>query len=128
MCQPGDIVQIYSATAGYPKWHLCIAADTETEAAKFLYVNSEGGYDGDFVLPNARIPCIPASPTGKTVISCNILVIINRRQRELFNAQVAGQLDKAAAAELKAHVEGCDTLTRPDKELVVNALDTYCGT
>lgn len=127
MCRPGDIVEIYSAQAGYPKYHLCIEPDTGNEAAKFLFLNSEGGYEDEYVIPDRLIPFLPASPTGESVVSCNVIVRINQRQRWLFNARVLGQIDKTVAAGLRVHAEQCMSLPASDRHAVVNALDAYCA-
>jgi hypothetical protein len=128
MCRTGDIVEIYSATVGYPKYHLCIEPENDSVAAKFLFLNSEGGYEADFVVPDDEVSCLPCSPTGETVISCSQLLRINRRQRRLFNAKVKGQLDKKVAAKLVSHVEQTAVLPAIERRLIVTALRAYCGT
>lgn len=122
---PGDIVQIYAPSAGYPKYHICLSGCTADQAAKFLYINSEttGAFVDDRVFPNSSFPCIPPSPSGTSVVSCSAIVPVNRRQLGLFNARVIGRLDPSVARDLEKFVDGhVKSLRRAQKDFVLAAL------
>lgn len=127
MCQLGDIVEIYSPQVGYPKYHLCLAPDGDGDAARFLFLNSEGGYEDDYAVADVRIACLPPSDTGQSVISCSAIVRFNQRQRGIFKAQVKGHIEKDVAAELIEHVKQCSVLPRADRLFILSALEAYCA-
>lgn len=123
MCKLGDIVQIFGATAGHKKYHLCICESDEHSVCKFLFINSHEGWEGDFVLSDIEIPCLPKSPTGKSVISCNNIAKYNKNQRDLFKAKTLGVIDKAIVEKLLSHVSACRTFSRSEKALIKLGLE-----
>lgn len=96
----GDIVAIVASTTGYKKYHLCVHVGTDGAAHRFLFLNSDPSFAGTFVVPCARVPCIPPSDTGNTAFSFNMMPRYNDNQLKLFKAEKKGALDKALAAEL----------------------------
>lgn len=121
---PGDIVQIYAPVAGKPKYHLCVCAWAEGSTAQFLYINSNQGYEADYILDCAKVPCIPPSSTGDTVISCNIVARYTDHQLNIYRAQKIGTLDIAVVRDLVAFVEVTPALTRGEKRLIIANLKT----
>jgi hypothetical protein len=119
----GDIVRIHAPTVGYKKYHLCIKISDGTGAARFIFMNSDPSFDNTFSVPCARIPCIPPSSTGVTVFSFGLLPIYNDRQLKLFNAIKLGELALDVAQDVRAFANGIDVLTRPEKRMVIDALD-----
>ena len=69
----GDIVQIFSPQAGHNKYHLCIFVCTDDAASQFVYLNSSPDFEQTYVVDCARVPCLPASGTGKTAFSFALL-------------------------------------------------------
>lgn len=118
----GDIVKFYSVVAGYPKYHLCVLACLDDQAGIFLFINSDGGFAGDFVIDDDELPCLPESPTGKSVISCSQPVRATSRQLALYNAEKLGELLPVVARKLEKFVQGVQTLTRLEKRIVLEAL------
>lgn len=118
----GDVVRFYSSVAGHTKYHICIKEVIGPSAAVFLFLNSESGWKGDFVLPLGAIPCIPSSSTVESVVSFSVLVRANSRQLTLFKASVLGTLPPAAARWLETHAQTVPTLTAQDRKLVLAGL------
>jgi len=118
----GDIVKFYSVIAGYPKYHLCVLACLDDQAGIFLFINSDEGFAGDFVLDDDELRCLPESPTGKSVISCSQPVRANGRQLALYNAEKLGELPPGVARRLERFVQNVQTLTRIEKRIVLEAL------
>lgn len=123
----GEIVEIFAPTVGYVKYHLCIAAG-EGGAHQFLFLNSDPGFDGTYVVDCARVPCLPASPTGKTAFSLNMVPRYNDKQLQLYKGRKLGILDKGLAAELLAFasdIANSKGLTRGERETVCGALQDF---
>ena len=118
----GDIVRIFAPVAGYDKYHLCLKVSDDAGAATFIYLNSEGGFADLFGVDCARVPCLPASATGKTHFSFGMLPRFNDNQLRLYKATKMGEIDPALASDLLAFAQTLKTLSKPEKVLVVNAL------
>lgn len=126
----GDIIQIFSPIAGYNKYHLCISVGTDGAASKFLFLNSDPSFQGTYAIKCDKVPCIPASDTGFTAFSFNLLVRYNNHQLGIFKAQKLGELDKGLAADLLAFVLDKNNpmaLTRPERDIVAAALKAIAG-
>jgi hypothetical protein len=122
MFTPGDIVEFYSAIAGYPKYHLCVLDCSATSAAMFLFINSESGFEGDFVCEDNEFECLPKSPTGQSVISCAQLVRANARQLFLFDAKKIGEISPSVARKLETFIPTATALTKAERQIVLKAL------
>jgi hypothetical protein len=122
MFDPGDIVAIYAPTAGKPKYHLCIIDESADGTAKFFFVNSRKGFEGDFVLKNGDVPCIPANGTGDTAISCSSIVRQTSRQLSLYKAAKIGRLDKKHIRSLIHFLKQNRALAPKDKKVAVEGL------
>ena len=123
----GDIVRIYAPLAGYDKYHLCLKVSDAAGAATFVFLNSEGGFADTFGVDCSRVPCLPASKTGKTHFSFGMLPRFNDNQLKLYNATKMGEIDPALAADLLVFAQTLKTLPKPDKALVVKALTLMAG-
>lgn len=74
-------------------------------------------------MADTELPCMPASPTGQSVISCSMIVRASQRQLRLFDAEHVGSIPIEAVRKLHAFVETpVTTLTRPERELVLAGL------
>jgi hypothetical protein len=89
-----------------------------------LFINSKTGYEGDLILEDREIPCLPASPTEQSVISCSLIVKANQRQLRLFGSEKIGVLPTPVARKLHEFIKTVTTLTIPEKKLVLGALAT----
>jgi hypothetical protein len=125
MFATGDIVKIYSPQASYPKYYLCISTLDKTEAAKFLFINSEEGYEEDFVLANDDIPCLPENETGLSVISCSMLPRFNAKQLKLFKAEKLGVLETPLIEALLQFLRMNRALSREEKRHCVGCLEHH---
>lgn len=127
MFKIGDVVRIYAPSAGYNKYHLCVKESDGTTVEEFLFLNSDPGFDGVYVVDNVRVPCLPPSETGKIVFSFAMIPRFTEKQLTLFNAVKLGTLDPALAAELHAFAQTVRTMTRPEKQMVLAALALIAG-
>ena len=118
----GDIVQIFGTTAGHKKYHLCVCEIDEHGVSKFLFLNSHEGWEGDFVLSDKEIPCLPESKTGKSVVCCNVIVKYNAKQLKVLMAKKLGSIDKKIVVRLLVHLPTCRTLPRTERQLIINNL------
>ena len=118
----GEIWEFQSAQAGKRKYHICVQSPTDAQAGCFLFINSKAGYDGDLPFGDGEISCLPASPTGQTVVSCSLLVRVTRHQLQLFHAEKIGELSIPIARKLHNFVQTVQTLTRTEQQLVLDAL------
>lgn len=122
MFAPGDIVEIYSPVAGYPKYHVCILDCDGAATALFLYINSGTGFAGDLVCDDSEFGCLPKSPTGQSVISCSQLVRMSAHQLSIFKAKKLGKLPPAVARKLEKFVVTAFSLRKSERQLVLNAM------
>jgi len=122
MFKIGDIVEIFSPLAGHKKYHVCIKEASETEAAQFLFLNSDPNFEGVYAVDCSRVSCIPPSDTGKTAFSFAMLPRYNDHQLKIYRAQKLGELDSELAKELSTFAEGVNTMNRPDRTSVLAAL------
>jgi hypothetical protein len=120
----GDIVAFFSDVSGHEKYHICVSTHTDSAAAVFLYINSEAksGYDADCILNDGRIPGLPKSRTGKSIVSFSQLARANERKLKLYKARKIGVLPVDVARELESFAETVQTLPQPDKKIVLSAL------
>lgn len=124
MVVPGDIVHIFAPIAGKKKYHVCVCGLNENGVAQFLFFNSGGGYQADFVLPGDVLDCLPVSPTGKSIISCSIVVRYTANQLKQFDVKVIGKLPNDIGVELIEFLKKNPALNGSEKRAVVNGLMT----
>jgi len=122
MFEVGDIVRIYAPMAGHTKYHLCISVGSNGGTSQFLFLNSNPEYESSFPVPCARVPCIQPSDTGVTVFSFSILPRYTYDQLRFYNAAKLGRLTKELAIELLEFAATVQTFTRPEKKMVLDAL------
>jgi hypothetical protein len=117
----GELVFVLAPIAGYRKYHICLGPN-EAGVYLFLYLNSENGFSGDVVFDCARIPSIPASATGESVVSFSMVPRFTSAQLKLYGATSFGMLPKDVAQQLLEHCADVKTLTRSEKQFVLQAL------
>lgn len=118
----GDILRIYVPSIGKKKYHLCVCVGAGTAAHRFLFLNSEEYFDGTYVVDCARVPCLPPSDTGKTVVSLNDIPRYSDRQLNAFQAHKMGDLAADVAAELIPFVRESPVLNKADRDMIMAAL------
>lgn len=119
----GDIVWCNTSVADHAKYHICVLeCSDDGQAACFLFLNSETGWKGDCVFENADFPCLPASKTGKSVVSFSLLPRYNPKQLKLYGAKKVGELNPAIARKLEAFAKTVPTLTAAERKIVLNGL------
>jgi hypothetical protein len=120
---PGDIVQMYAPTVGYPKYHLCLGKN-DAGTCCFVFLNSEDrGYAADIAFDCARFPMIPKSATNRSVVSISVIIPINDHQLTLYKAKKLGELPKDVAAEVRTFASTVKALSRPDKAFLIQCLE-----
>jgi hypothetical protein len=117
MFSVGDVVEIFAPQAGHKKYHICICVNAGA-AHQFLYLNSDPGFAGTLAFDCEKIPCIPASKTGKTVFTFALLPRYNDRQLKLYKAKKLGMLDPEVAKEVLVFVATVKTLNEAERAMV----------
>jgi len=118
---PGDIVSALASVTGYRKYFLSLGVN-DAGVDCLLYLNSEGGFDGNLEFDCGRFPMIPPSDTGRTVLSLTGLARLNERQAKLFKAERLGEIDADLAREMLNHATTVKTLSRAEKAFVLERL------
>jgi len=117
--QPGDIVEFDNLIAGKRKWHLCVNADRW-----FLNLNSpkDRAYPGDLEVDCAALPGIPATVSGKSIISCNMVLRMPDEKLGRCRPQKVGTVSVATAQDITAHVRGLRVLSVIEKKPILDGL------
>lgn len=123
MFSPGDVVRFFSPIAGKEKFHLCICVTSDGVQNYFLYLNSEGGYKGDYILADGDIPGLPVSRTGQTVVSFTQLIRLDQARLSTFQATKTGEIDHSLFGELIGFAKTTKALSDIDRKLVLAALE-----
>ena len=124
MFKAGEVVSFFSPTAGKLKYHLCLGEFEDGPRFVFLHINSGKGFRGDCILDDGRIPGLPKSPTGETVVSFANLVRMGDERLAKFDAKGIGVIDAELAGELSAFAKTVGSLTASEKKLVLTALQS----
>ena len=119
----GDVVKIYAPVAGYNKYHFCVCIPENETAGKFLYLNSDPEYRDTLSIDCSRIPFLPPSRTGKTAVSFTSVARYNTERLELFQAEVLGEMPDDIIHEMFTFAQSVRSLTRSDKQLVIEVLE-----
>lgn len=123
MFEPGDVVRFHSANAGKVKFHLCLGENTGNVTYLFLNINSKTGFAGDCVLEDGKIPGLPKSKTGCTVVSFSMVIRRNSEKLSLLGAVKTGKIDKELVGELLAFANTTKVLSDIDRPLVLDSLE-----
>lgn len=98
-------------------------------ASQFIFLNSDPKFEGLFVVPCERVPCIPKSETGVTAFSFTAVPRYNEKQLKLYNAKKLGILDRALAAEIREFVNkpgALKALSGAEARIVKAAFEAIC--
>ena len=122
MFNPGDIVAFHSTVAGKRKYHLCISLN-----GHFLFLNSPKArnFPGDFIIDNAELPNLPETPTGESVVSCNMVVTITKGQLRSGHARRIGTASREQLLRLLEFIENTTVLSNEDKYKVLDGLGNW---
>lgn len=125
MFNVGDVVEIFAPTAGKKKYHLCVCCANDAGVVQFFFINSGDGYEADFVLADGQIGDLPESPTGKSVISCSIIVRYTPNQMTLYKAKKIGTIEAGIASDLADFISTSRALPKKDRAGIATALGEY---
>jgi hypothetical protein len=121
--KPGEVYRLRSGIANKPKFHLCVSV-----GGCFLFLNSPKpkSFVGDLEVDCAELPFLPATPSGKSVVSCSLPVLI--REGELrTKAELLGEAPRSLLLRIFEFVEDADYLSEEDRELILSGLDGWIG-
>ena len=119
MFKPGDVVQFYSLGAQKQKYHLCLSL-----RGKFLYINSPKPrtFRGDFVVSCDEIPCLETTTSGKSVISCSMVLTLSDAELTHHGARKLGSVSRALLIDLIKFVEASPVLSAEDRDAILDEL------
>jgi hypothetical protein len=120
MFKPADVVQFHSIVADKQKFHLCLNLN-----GKFLLINSPKSrtFRGDFVVSCSEIDCLPATESGKSVISCSLLVSMTDAELRHLKAKKIGAVSFGLLRRLTAFVEASPVLSAEDKDAIIAQME-----
>lgn len=122
MFVPGDVIEMFAPQAGYEKYFLCVCGSNANGVLRFFYINSGDGYEGDFSYNDTELPYLPASPTGKSVISTSYLLIYSEKELKLYRARRLGTLSTDIVSVLVSELPKVRKLPPQDRKLAVSGL------
>lgn len=122
----GDILHIDAPIVDHKKYHICLGAN-EYVVTLCLFLNSDDGFEANVVFDCARFPMLPPSKTGLSVVSLSMLPRYNEKQLDLYKATKLGDLPKDVASEIAAACATIKTLSRVEKNFVIERLTAYAN-
>lgn len=122
MFAPGDVIEMFAPQVGTKKYLLCVCAMNDKNVQRFFFINSGSGYEGDFPYPDKDFAYLPASPTGKSVVSCSYLLIHSEKELKLFQAKRLGAIAPHIVKDLLAGMPKVRKLPPPDRALAIAGL------
>ena len=122
MFRPGDVVKFYSFVANKQKFHLCISI-----TGGFLFLNSykNKSFTGDLVVPCTEILCLEPTESGKSVVSCSLIVRMDNQQLRHVRAEKIGTVNNSLLVDVIRYIENSPVLSAEDKELVLDGLGDW---
>jgi hypothetical protein len=119
--RPGEVYRLRSGIANKPKYHLCISV-----GGGFLFLNSpkDRSWPGDLLVDGGDLPFLPPTPTGKSVVSCSLVVIIGAGELAR-RAELIGEAPRSLLLSIFEFVEEADFLTEEDREIILAGLDGW---
>jgi hypothetical protein len=77
---------------------------------------------GDLYVDSARLPGIPATPSGKSVICCTLVMQKTDAELRAVRASYKGTCNAALLREIIRFAEGCPVLSDEEKSAVIDGL------
>lgn len=122
MFSPGDVVQFFSYVAGKRKYHLCISLQ-----GSFLFLNSPKAktFRGDYIISSENIDCLPATESGRTVVSCSLVVKMTDEELQHVQAKKLGTIAPRILRDLIKFVEASPVLSPDEKDAIIEELGDW---
>ena len=117
----GDVIGFYSEVASKHKFHLCVGG------CHFLLLNSPKTrqFPGDLVVRCSEIPCLEPTATGKSVVSCSMVVTMTESELVHCRASKKGVAEVSLLPDLAKFIEASPVLSQDDKDKVLDGLAAY---
>jgi len=111
-----------SYEANKPKYHLCISV-----SGGFIFLNKKKArdYPDDLVVPCSEIPCIPATESGFSTISCSQVFNLSAAELKQRKAESKGRVSKALLANIIDFCEDSDSLEPETMEKICSGLEDW---
>ena len=115
----GDVIDFYSSVAVKHKFHLCLGF-----GGTFLFINTPKPkqFLGDLIVDCAEIPCLRPTPSGKSVISCSMVIRMTRAELAHCKAKKLGVVSPQLLRRLLKFVEASPVLSPEDKEAILDGI------
>lgn len=122
MFDPGDVVSFRSIEAGKLKHHLCISLN-----GHYLFINSPktNNYPGDFVFECAKMPFIPPTASGDSIISCTLIMKKSNADLKRGRAEKKGSIPVDLLRDLMSFIENSPVITDEDREEILEGLGDW---
>lgn len=119
----GEIILFHNPVAGKNKLHLCVSFNNH-----FLFVNSPKAktFFGDFEFDSSTMKGVPPTPSGRSIVSCNIVLQYTDAELRNMRARSVGSLDPETIRDLLSFVEGLETLAPDDRNAILDGLGDWC--
>lgn len=115
-------MRFVSSEAGKVKYHLCVHLN-----GRFIFLNSpkSKAFRGDLVVPCSEIPCVPATPSGYSVISCNLVMHKTNAQLKAAKAVCLGSVSVSLLRKVLQFVEDSPVLSDEEKDQILDGLGDW---
>ncbi len=122
MFKPGDVVRFHSYVAGKTKYHLCISL-----SGGFLFLNTyrNRSFSGDLVVPCSEIACLPPTESGKSVVSCSLIIRMDAEALNHGKATKLGVVNNSLLLDIIKYIEVSPVLSGEDKDFVLDGLGDW---
>ena len=120
MFSTGDVVSFYSDMAKKRKYHLCIGV-----SGYFLFINSPKPHRDlatDFKVDAVHLPFLEARPEGYSIISCSVVVEMDRTELLRNKASRLGSVPKSVMRELFKFIDASKVIEPDTKETILEHL------
>jgi len=114
----GDVIAFESVEAGKRKFHLCISFD-----GHYLFINSPKPrvYPGDFIVDCKELPFLTPTSSGKSVISCSLVMKKSEAELTQSRAKKLGSVSHNLLSDLIKFVQASPLLTEDEKDAIIEA-------
>lgn len=123
MFSTGDVVSFYSEIAKKRKFHLCISV-----AGYFLFINSPKSHRDlatDFKVDAGHLPFLDARPEGYSIVSCSVVVEMDRTELLQSKASRLGSVSKSVMRELFVFIEESKVIEPDIKDIILQNLGDW---
>jgi hypothetical protein len=119
----GDVVAFWSTEAKKRKYHLCISFN-----GHYLFINSpkRQPFPGDFVVDCSELPFLTPTPSGKSIISCNLVMHFSAAELKLCDAKRLGAVTPELLGALVNFVMSSPVLSQNEKDSILDAAGDWC--